>query len=130
MKKRYWIGLIASIAFLLLGISVLDSSKINYGTIEAARETGKKMQVKGNWVRDKGAQYGAKRNLFTFTMKDEKGEEMQVEYQGARPNNFDIAESIVVKGLFEDQQFIAYEILTKCPSKYEGNAEQLRSSGS
>mgnify|MGYP003336371672 CR=1 FL=1 len=130
MKKRYWIGLIASIAFLLLGISVLDSSKINYGTIEAARETGKKMQVKGNWVRDKGAQYDAKQNLFTFTMKDEKGEEMQVEYQGARPNNFDIAESIVVKGLFEDQQFIAYEILTKCPSKYEGNAEQLRSSGS
>ena len=129
MKTRYWVGLIMSLAFLVLGISVLDSSKIAYGTIEAARETGKKMQVKGTWVRDKGSNYDAGRNLFTFTMKDEKGEEIQVEYQGARPNNFDIAESIVVKGLFEDQQFIAYEILTKCPSKYEGNAEQLRKSG-
>lgn len=129
MKTRYWVGLIMSLAFLVLGISVLDSSKIAYGTIEAARETGKKMQVKGTWVRDKGSNYDAGRNLFIFTMKDEKGEEIQVEYQGARPNNFDIAESIVVKGLFEDQQFIAYEILTKCPSKYEGNAEQLRKSG-
>lgn len=129
MKTRYWVGLIMSLAFLVLGISVLDSSKIAYGTIEAARETGKKMQVKGTWVRDKGSNYDAGRNLFTFTMKDERGEEIQVEYQGARPNNFDIAESIVVKGLFEDQQFIAYEILTKCPSKYEGNAEQLRKSG-
>ena len=129
MKTRYWVGLIMSLAFLVLGISVLDSSKIAYGTIDAARETGKKMQVKGTWVRDKGSNYDAGRNLFTFTMKDEKGEEIQVEYQGARPNNFDIAESIVVKGLFEDQQFIAYEILTKCPSKYEGNAEQLRKSG-
>ncbi len=129
MKTRYWIGLIAGIGFLILGITVLDSSKIAYGTIEAARATGKKMQVKGIWVRDKGSNYDAGRNLFTFTMKDEKGEEIQVEYQGARPNNFDIAESIVVKGLFEDQQFIAYEILTKCPSKYEGNAEQLRKSG-
>ena len=62
-------------------------------------------------------------------MKDEIGEVIQVEYQGARPNNFDIAESIVVKGLFEDKQFIANEILTKCPSKYEGNADQLRKSG-
>jgi cytochrome c-type biogenesis protein CcmE len=117
------------LAFLAIGISVLDSSKIEYGTIEAARATGKKMQVKGTWVREKGANYDAERNLFTFSMKDEKGEVIQVEYQGARPNNFDIAESIVVKGLFEDKQFIANEILTKCPSKYEGNADQLRKSG-
>lgn len=129
MKTRYIIGIIISIAFLAIGITVLDSSKIEYGTIEAARATGKKMQVKGTWVREQGANYDAQRNLFTFSMKDEKGEVIQVEYQGARPNNFDIAESIVVKGLFEDKQFIAYEILTKCPSKYEGNADQLRKSG-
>ena len=59
MKTRYWIGIIMSLAFLGIGITVLDSSKIEYGTIEAARATGKKMQVKGIWVREQGANYDA-----------------------------------------------------------------------
>ena len=126
MKPRYWIGLIAAIAFVAIGIMTLDSSKIEYGTLQTAKSTGKKMQVKGSWNKELPANYDSKNNVFTFSMKDEKGELVNVVFNGARPNNFDIAESIVVKGKYEGGTFVASDILTKCPSKYEGNAEQLR----
>jgi cytochrome c-type biogenesis protein CcmE len=31
-----------------------------------------------------------------------------------------------VKGKYDGEVFQAKEILTKCPSKYEGNADQLK----
>ena len=126
MKPRYWIGLIATILFVIIGITTLDSSKIEYGTLAVAKASGRKMQVKGVWNKDYPAHYDSKENQFSFTMKDEHGDEVKVLYHGARPNNFEIAESIVVKGKYEGSIFIASDILTKCPSKYEGNAEQLR----
>jgi cytochrome c-type biogenesis protein CcmE len=129
MKTRYWIGSVLAVLFIAIGIMALNNSKIEYGTLSAARESGRKMQVKGVWVKDKGAEYDSHANTFAFTMKDEKGDIVPVMYNGARPNNFDIAESIVVKGKYQGNTFMASEILTKCPSKYEGNAEQLRSSG-
>ena len=38
---------------------------------------------------------------------------------GAKPNNFELANAIVIKGRVEGSSFHASEILTKCPSKYE-----------
>jgi cytochrome c-type biogenesis protein CcmE len=53
-------------------------------------------------------------------MTDDEAREVPVEYQGSKPNNFELAESIVVKGKMENGIFVASDILTKCPSKYEG----------
>lgn len=126
MKSRYWIGAIISILFIGIGVYTLDSSKIEYGTIQSAKLSGRKMQIKGVWVKEKGSDYNTQSNIFTFNMKDDNGQEIFITYEGARPNNFDIAESIVVKGKYDGEVFQAKEILTKCPSKYEGNADQLK----
>ncbi|MBS1538778.1 MAG: cytochrome c maturation protein CcmE [Bacteroidetes bacterium] len=130
MKPRYIIGIIVIIAGLGFAAYSLNSSKIEYTNLSSAEATGRKVQVKGVWVKEKGADYNNTSNIFSFTMKDDSQKEVKVLFQGARPNNFEIAESIVVKGRFEGGEFHASEVLTKCPSKYEGNVDQLKQSGS
>jgi cytochrome c-type biogenesis protein CcmE len=58
-------------------------------------------------------------------MKDDNNDQMKVVLDGAKPNNFEIANAIVVKGRYEDGVFHASECLTKCPSKYEGTATKI-----
>ena len=59
-------------------------------------------------------------------MKDDSGKILQVVFKGAEPNNFELAESIVVKGIYRDDIFYASDILTKCPSKYEGDSTSIK----
>ena len=129
MKLRYIIGIALVVIFAVIGIYALNDSKIEYTNLEVAKTNGRKVQVKGVWVKEKGAEYNSTTNQFTFTMHDENKQEVKVIFEGARPNNFDIAESIVVKGRYEGGEFHASDILTKCPSKYEGNVEQLKNTG-
>jgi cytochrome c-type biogenesis protein CcmE len=51
---------------------------------------------------------------------------MRVVLDGAKPNNFEIATSVVAKGSINGDHFHAKEVLTKCPSKYEGDAEAVK----
>jgi cytochrome c-type biogenesis protein CcmE len=66
-------------------------------------------------------------NTFSFFMKDEKGDEMKVVYEGVMPNNFESATSVVVTGSYRNGYFHAKDILTKCPSKYEQKTVQSSS---
>jgi cytochrome c-type biogenesis protein CcmE len=120
MKKRYIVGGAIIVAFLIIGgISFLNSS-VEYATLGKAEQSGKKVQVTGIWVKDMSSQYDASSNTFTFFIRDEEKRVARVVYRGAKPNNFDIATSVVVKGRYENGTFEASEVLTKCPSKYEG----------
>jgi cytochrome c-type biogenesis protein CcmE len=121
MKPKYIIGSLIIVIFLGIALFSLVKTEIEYADFERAKEkSGKKVQVKGQWVREKGSKYTADKNEFKFVMKDEKGEEMQVIYNGSKPNNFEIASHVVVTGKYENNGFYAFDILTKCPSKYEG----------
>jgi cytochrome c-type biogenesis protein CcmE len=126
MKPKYIIGGLIAVTFLIIGMMSLSSNSIGYADISAAKTVAKKVQIKGSWVKDKGAEYDSQKNTFTFHMTDEKGEEIKVVHAGARPNNFEIASHVVVKGRLEGDAFHSSEILTKCPSKYEGTAEELK----
>ena len=43
-----------------------------------------------------------------------------VSYAGIMPGNFEQAESVVAKGIYNGQRFVADDLLVKCPSKYQG----------
>lgn len=123
MKKRYLVGGVIVGVFLVIGgLSFLNSS-VEYATLSKAEKSGKKVQVTGQWVQDMSTHYDTQNNTFTFYMKDEEERVAQVVLAGAKPNNFDIATSVVAKGRYENGTFKASEVLTKCPSKYEGNPE-------
>ncbi|MCC6865916.1 MAG: cytochrome c maturation protein CcmE [Ignavibacteria bacterium] len=128
MNKRYIIGAFIIIVFLVVGFYAFVDSKVEYSNFQYATESQKKCQVKGTWVKEKKSGFDPQTNKFTFYMVDENKTEMKVVLDGAEPNNFKMAESIVAKGKIKDGYFHASEVLTKCPSKYEGDGEDVKKS--
>ena len=120
MKPRYIIAAIIVVALAAAAWFALDASSIEYADIERAERLGKTVQVVGSWIKEDGMKYDETANTFSFAMKDEHGKRVPVVLNGAKPNNFEMATSIVVKGRMENGTFQASHILTKCPSKYEG----------
>lgn len=118
--KKVIIGGITIAVLAYIGFSALGSSSIEYTSIQKAEQLGKTVQIVGTWVKDGGSKYDAQANIFRFSLRDENGKVVPVELNGAKPNNFEIAVSVVAKGRMENGVFKASMVLTKCPSKYEG----------
>ncbi len=96
------------------------------GDFAQAKKTQKKIQVKGEWVKDRESSFDDEKIQYTFYLKDDGGEISKVVLDGAKPNNFDIATNVVVKGKYMNGYFHATEVLTKCPSKYEGKTGVMK----
>jgi cytochrome c-type biogenesis protein CcmE len=126
MKKRYLIGGIVLIVFFVLAFISFDQGKIEYSDVLHAKESGKTVQIIGKWEKDKETNYDSQKNQFLFYIRDEKDQIVKVIHAGVRPNNFEMAESVVVKGRYENGAFASSEILTKCPSKYEAKAQDIK----
>jgi cytochrome c-type biogenesis protein CcmE len=126
MKKKYIIGAVIALLFVVVAIFSFDSSKVEYADFAKARTTGKTFQVIGEWQKEKPCSYNNQNNTFSFFMKDDKNNEVHVIYSGSKPNNFDIANHIVVKGSYNGNYFDASDILTKCPSKYEATYKDTK----
>ena len=120
MKTRYLIGGVIVLAFLVWGGTSFLGNSVEYASISKAESSGKKVQVTGKVVREMQTQYDTKANTFTFFMRDTENRVAKVILTGAKPNNFEIASSVVAKGKYREGSFHATEVLTKCPSKYEG----------
>jgi len=122
MKPKYIAEMVVAAGVIIVAVVfALDSQQI-YMLFDDAVLSGEQVQVRGTWVKGKGAEYNPEANLFTFTLRDEAGGEMKVHYYDAKPNNFELAEEIVVGGRVENKVFVASNVLTKCPSKYEADS--------
>ena len=127
MKLKLVIGGIIIIAAAIFGVMSFVETNVEYMDFTKAMSVKKKVQVKGIWQKEKETIYDANKREFSFYLKDDNGVEQRVIYSGAHPNNFEIADAIVVKGKYEDGAFRATEILTKCPSKYEAKSDTKNS---
>ncbi|HLP16179.1 MAG TPA: cytochrome c maturation protein CcmE [Bacteroidota bacterium] len=128
MNIKLIIAAVVIIGALIFGAMSFVETNVEYTDFARAEVLQKKVQVKGTWVKEKEASFDAARSKYTFYMKDDNNKEVRVVLDGAKPNNFDIATSIVAKGRFKDGTFQATEILTKCPSKYNGDSTAVRKS--
>ena len=126
MKLKYIIGIAVAVVFVIVAFLSLNSKAIEYANFSDAMASGKKVQVTGSWVKDKPTTFDAGKNIFVFYMQDKSNKEVKVVFHGGKPQNFEIANYFVATGKFENNDFIATEILTKCPSKYEGQIEDLK----
>ncbi|MGH2567877.1 MAG: cytochrome c maturation protein CcmE [Bacteroidota bacterium] len=126
MNAKVTIAAAVIIIGVVLGVSNFIQSNVEYGDFATALRTEKKMQVKGEWVKDKETRFDVDQGKFIFHMKDDNNKVVRVLLDGAKPNNFEIATSLVAKGKFEGDNFHAEMVLTKCPSKYEGDAESVK----
>jgi len=120
MKNKYVFGGIIIAVFLVLMGYLFTQSNIEYvDDFNKVMASEKTVKATGSWVKEKSFQIDNQNKTFSFFMADEHGKQMKVIYEGAIPNNFESATSVVVTGKYENGYFHAKDILTKCPSKYE-----------
>ncbi len=130
MKPKVIIAAVIVLVFIIFGSYSFLENNTEYTDITGAMAKHKKVQLKGSWIRERQSSFDAKTGQFTFYLKDDAGKECKVVLDGAAPNNFELATSVVAKGRFEDAgYFHATEVLTKCPSKYEAQADQIKAQG-
>ncbi len=119
MKKSSIIGIIIiAIAIGVIISTYADSS--TYGTFADAQETSSELHVVGKLDKGKELVYNPQKdaNYFAFYMKDNKGKECKVVFNGTKPQDFERSEQIVLTGKMVGTEFHASKILMKCPSKY------------
>lgn len=121
MKARYYIG--GAIILVFLGLLFYNFTRTNIeyeSDFSKVMQSGKVCKASGVWVKEKSFQEDMQNRTFVFYLKDANNNEMKVIYRGTKPNNFEIATNVVVTGKYENGVFHATDVLTKCPSKYEG----------
>lgn len=119
MKKSHVIGIIIiAVAIGAIISTFADSS--TYAGFREAKESGDEIHVVGTLIRDNEMVYNPVKdaNYFSFHLKDEDGQECKVIFQGAKPQDFERSEQVVITGKMEGNEFYAEKILMKCPSKY------------
>ncbi len=131
MKLKIIIASVIVVAFVVFGSYSFLESNVEYTNIAGARAKPKKVQLKGAWNKDKPSGFDAQKKTFTFYLVDDSGQECRVVLDGAAPNNFELATSVVAKGRYvaDGNYFHATEVLTKCPSKYEATGQEVRKTG-
>ena len=123
MNLKVMLAVVLMVVATVIGITSFKKSVTPYISFAEARQAQGLVQVNG-LLADK--QYVLKPNeqFLSFRLKDSKGEIMPVEYRGVVPGNFDQATSIVAIGNYQGGTFAAKQLLVKCPSKYQAEAEK------
>ena len=121
IKKAHIIGGVIIVLAMGLAFNAFQSALTPYVTVEEAMAHEHPVQVAGMTVKGSD-QYDLDTNKLVFTLREDGGAKMVVEYDGAKPGNFDDATKIVAIGCYAKEKavFEASELLVKCPTKYEG----------
>ncbi len=128
MKNKYMFGGAIIVVFLAIMIYLFTQTNVSYEqNFETVMQSGKTVRATGTWVKERNYEVDKANNIFSFYMKDNNGDIMKVVYHGTIPNNFESSTSIVVTGKYHNGNFQATDILTKCPSKYQDQAQQKTS---
>ena len=92
-----------------------------YATFSEARETEQTVRVVGQLAKDKPIDYDpvSNPNMFSFYVRDTEGVESKVTLLAAKPQDFELSEQSVLTGQMKGDQFLASDMLMKCPSKYK-----------
>lgn len=130
MKKIHIIAIVLII--LAVGVLFMASNDIaTYSTFSEAEISSKKVKVAGQLMKEKDMIYDPIKdpNYFSFHLKDVEGTEKKVILLGAKPQDFEMSEQLVLTGKMNGGDFVATEMLMKCPSKYKDEEEYLKLEG-
>jgi cytochrome c-type biogenesis protein CcmE len=127
MTKVY-IAAIAMIAGGILFFSMSGKDLTTYTTFQDAGQSAGKVKIAGQLAKDKEMVYDPQKdpNHFSFYVRDNNGEERKVVLNGAKPQDFELSEQIVITGRMKGDEFHATELLMKCPSKYKDEEIKIK----
>ncbi|MEZ5164135.1 MAG: cytochrome c maturation protein CcmE [Fimbriimonadaceae bacterium] len=102
-----------------------------YATVSEAKSMeGDNIHLYGSLVHESVVSSPEARQV-RFTIKDDKGESMNVVYHGFPPANMGEATEVVAVGGMKGENFESHKLLLKCPSKYKAEEEKkLQARGS
>ena len=117
MKKYDKIILVVLLLVFATGIGFTARQAFeSYVTFAEARESARAVQVKGIPIDGTVVEYDSE--TFSFEMEDLAGETQRVTHTGDIPISLFEADNVVANGSFDGDDFIATQLLVKCPSKY------------
>ncbi len=128
MKKIHIVAIVMiAVAIGLLTTAAEDMS--TYATFAQATKTGEKVKIAGQLSKDKEMVYNPEvdPNYFSFFIKDSEGDERKVVLLAEKPQDFELSEQIVLTGSMRGEEFIATDMLMKCPSKYKDEEVYIKS---
>jgi cytochrome c-type biogenesis protein CcmE len=119
LRPVHWLmaGIVV-IALTTAGYSLRGGAVVSYASVPEAMASPRPVQVFG-YLYSKGAYDDQGR--WTFDVQGEDGEVMTIVYSQTKPANFEQAISVVAIGKYDKttEQFMADQLLVKCPSKYQ-----------
>lgn len=120
MKKIHIIAIVMIAVAIGLLINAADDMS-TYATFDQAVNTGERVKIAGQLAKDKEIYYNPEKdpNYFSFFIRDTEGEERKVVLLAAKPQDFERSEQIVLTGQMKGDEFVATDMLMKCPSKYK-----------
>lgn len=123
MKKIHIIAIVVVAVSIGVIISTISNSSTYAPFSEAIENPGTTYHVVGKVNLQKEFDYNPEvnANIFGFYLVDNNGLEKKVVYNGAKPQDFERSEQVVVIGKMKGDEFYCKQILMKCPSKYNGN---------
>jgi cytochrome c-type biogenesis protein CcmE len=119
MKSKYIIGTGIILIFVIFGALSFRKNLTPYVGFKEAKSSDNSVQIIGEVVPE-DTKYDLENQKFFFTLKDPKGEKMNIVFNGVKPANFEQATNVVVIGKYQEGVFQADQVLVKCPSKYQG----------
>jgi cytochrome c-type biogenesis protein CcmE len=127
MKKTHIIGLLVILASIAIIISASNDVS-TYGDFNTAVLSQSRIKIVGQLEKDKAIIYKPEinPNETVFFLKDNNGVVKKVILNKPKPQDFELAEQIVLTGEMEEDHFKADEILMKCPSKYKEEEIKLK----
>ncbi len=128
MKKIHIIAILMIAVAIGLLVNAADDMS-TYATFEQATQTGDRVKVAGQLAKDKEMHYDPEEdpNYFSFYIRDTKGEERKVVLLAAKPQDFELSEQLVLTGQMQGDEFVATDMLMKCPSKYKDEEIYIKS---
>lgn len=127
MKKSHLIAIIIIAVAVGVIISTLSDSS-TYASFKTAMDNPTTtFHVVGKLSKEKPQVYDPAKDAdqFSFYLMDNEGTERQVILNKAKPQDFDKSEQIVVVGKMNNEQFVASDVLMKCPSKYNNPRDDM-----
>ena len=122
LRPVQWImiGIIA-LALGVGGYSLRGGAMVSYASVAEAKAQERHVQVFG-YLYSKG--HYDDQGRWKFDIQGENGDVLTVVYPHTRPANFEQAISVVAVGKYDQQaqNFVADQLLVKCPSKYQEQA--------
>lgn len=127
MKKIHIIGIV--VIALAIGILISISGDVaSYATFGDAKTSGGVVKIAGTLMKSKEMIYdpAVDPNYFSFYIKDAEGEANKVVLLRDKPQDFEMSEQVVLTGAMKGEDFVATDVLLKCPSKYKDEEIALR----